>query len=269
MKRALLIGVSAVVIIVVVGIVVLYLNSGSIVKAAIENVGSKATQTRVTLDSVDISPTSGEASLKGFQMGNPAGFNTKNAMRVDLVSAKVDVGSIMKDVIVIKEVVIGAPQITYEIDAKGGSNFGAIQHNVQAFGKSMGAGQGQAAKPAPKDGGGKKVIIENLYVRNGRVGVSAAFLGGKEMSAPLPTIHLANIGKDKGGATPEEVAETLLTSISQSAAKAVSSLGVDKMMKQGVEDAKKMLQSGNDGATNAIEGGAKGVGEAVKGLFGK
>lgn len=269
MKRALLIGVGVLVVIVVGIVVVLYLNSGSIVKTAIETVGSRATQTKVTLDSVDLSPASGEASLKGFQMGNPAGFKSKSAMRVGEVSAKVDVGTVMSNVVVIKDVVISAPDITYEIDSKGASNFSTIQNNVQSFAKSMGAGQGGATKTVPEKEGGKKVIIENLYIRNGKVGVSAAFLGGKELSAPLPTIHLTNIGKDKGGATPAEVADKILTAISQSATKAVSSLGIDKMMKQGVEGAQKVLQSGTGGATKAIEGGAKSVGDTVKGLFGK
>lgn len=270
MKRALLIGIGVVVVIIVGAVVFLYSNLDSIVKAAIESVGSQATQTSVTLDSVKISPTSGEGTLKGFKVGNPAGFKSDNAMRFGEVSVKIDVGSVTKDVIVIREVVIAGPQVTYEINDQGGSNISTIQKNVDSFSKSMGGGQAGTAKPAPeKEGGGKKVIIENLYVRDGRVNVAAAFLGGKEMGASLPAIHLTNIGKDKGGATPAEVADKLLTSISQSAAKAVSSLGVDKMMKQGVEGAQKMMQGGAGEAKKALEGGTKGVGDAVKGLFGK
>ena len=41
----------------------------------------------------------------------------------------------------IKEVIIAAPQITYELGG-GGSNIQTIQNNVQAFAKSMGAGGG-------------------------------------------------------------------------------------------------------------------------------
>ena len=270
MKRALLIGVAAVVVIVVGAVVFLYSNLDSIVKAAIENVGSQATQTKVTLDSVNISPTSGEGSLKGFKMGNPTGFRTDSAMRFGEVSVKIDVGSVTSNVIVIKEVVIGAPQVTYEIDTQGGSNISAIQKNVDAFAKSMGAGQPGAAKPeATKESGGKKVVIDNLYIRDGKVSVAAAFLAGREMGASLPTIHLTNIGKDKGGATPAEVADKVLSSISQSATKAVSQLGIDKMMKQGVEGAQKMMQGGAGDAKKAIESGTKGVGDTVKGLFGK
>jgi len=270
MKRVLLIGVAAVVVIIVAAVVLLYSNLDSIVKAAIERVGSQATQTKVTLDSVKISPTSGEGSLKGFRLGNPAGFKTESAMRFGEVSVKVDVASVTSNVIVIKEVVIGAPQVTYEIDTQGGSNISTIQKNVDAFAKSMGTGQAGAAKPeATKESGGKKVVIDNLYIRDGKVSVAAAFLAGREMGASLPTIHLTNIGKDKGGATPAEVADKILSSITQAATKAVSQLGIDKMMKQGVEGAQKMMEGGAGDAKKAIEGGTKGVGDTVKGLFGK
>lgn len=261
MKRALLIGVAAVVLVVGGVGVFLYLSADSIVKATVEEVGSRATQTKVTLDSVKLSLASGEGALNGFRMGNPEGFKTESAMRFGIVSVKLDIGSLTQDAILIKEVVIAAPQITYELGAGGGSNIAAIQKNVDAFAKSMAAGQGGAKPAADKADEGKKVIIENLYIRDGKIGVAASMLGDKRMDAPLPTIHLKDIGKDKGGASPAEVADRILTSISQSAAKVVGSLGVDKMMDKAKE--------GAAGATKAIEDRTQGVGDKVKGLFGR
>lgn len=271
MKRAIVIGVVAVVVVIGGAVFFLFSNIDSIVKAAVEEVGSRATQTKVTLNSVKISPTSGEGALNGFRMGNPAGYKTESAMRFGTVSVKVDVASITKDIILIKEVVIAAPQITYELGG-GGSNIATIQKNVDAFAKSMGAGSGGAKPETSKAEGGKKVIIENLYIRNGKIGVSASVLGGRQMDAPLPTIHLKDIGKDKGGASPAEVADKVLSAIGDGAKKAVGSLGLDKMMdgvKEGVEGAKKMMEGGAGDTKKAIESGTKGVGDAVKGLFGK
>jgi len=268
--KKLLIGL-AVLVVVVVGVVAyVVLNSGSIVKAAIENVGSEATKTKVTLNDVKISLTSGEGSLIGFRMGNPTGFKTQEAMRFGEVSVKVDTGSVTKDVIVIKEVVIAQPQITYEL-AGGGSNIQTIQKNVDEFAKKMGAGGG-GQKPAEKSAGGKKVIIDNLYVRGGKIGVSAAFLAGKQMNVPLPDIHMKDIGKKKGGASPAEVADQLLSQISKSATGAVSGLGLDKMMgaaKDAASGAGKMLESGAGGAQKTLEGATQGIGDSIKGVFGK
>jgi hypothetical protein len=271
MKKVLI---GLVVVLVVIGGVGVYvfLSAGDIVKQVVEDVGSRATQTKVTLSGVDLSIQSGEAALKGFNMGNPTGFNSAKAMSFDLVSVKLDTGSLTGDTILVKEVVIARPEIIYEISG-GGSNIGTIQKNVDSFAKAMGGGAGGgAAKKDESASGGKKVIIENLYVRDGKVSVSANFLQGKAMGAPLPAIHLKDIGKAKGGATPAEVADQLLTAISQSAAKAVNSLDLGKMMegaKGAAEGAKKMLEGGAGGAGKAIDDTTKGVGDSIKGIFGK
>jgi len=272
MKKVLI---GVIVLLVVVGGVGVYvfLNAGGIIKQVVEKVGSEATKTKVTLSSVDLSIQSGEAALKGFQMGNPSGFKTPKAMSFGVVSVKIDPASVTTDVIRIKEVVIARPEITYEFASGGGSNFDAIQKNVDAYAKQMGAGGGGGAKSESADSkGGKKVVIDNLYVRDGKIGVSADFLQGKEMNAALPTIHLKDIGKKSNGATAAEVTDQLLTEISKSATKVVSSLGVGKMMdaaKGAMGGATKMLESGGGGATKALEGVTKGVGDSLKGVFGK
>jgi len=257
--KKLLIGVAVVLVLVIGGVAYFASNIDSIIKAAIEDVGSEATKTKVTLNEVQLSITSGEGALRGFRMTNPAGFKTPEAMRFGEVSVKIDTDSVTKDVITIKEVVIAAPQITYEL-AGGGSNIQTIQKNVDAFAKSMGAGGG-GQKPAEKSEGGKKVIIEHLYVRGGKIGVSADFLAGKQMNVPLPDIHMTDIGKKKGGASPAEVADQLLTKIGQSATGAVSGLGLDKMMGSAKDAA--------TGATKTLEGATKGIGDTLKGVFGK
>lgn len=269
MKKV-LIGIVVVLVIVGGGIAYVFMNAGGIVKQVVEEVGSDATKTKVTLSKVDLSITTGEAALNGFNMGNPQGFKSPKAMSFGIVSAKIDTSTVTDDVIVIKEVVIAKPEITYEF-ADSGSNFDAIQKNVDAYAKSMGAGGGGQEQSAESKGS-KKVIIENLYVRDGKIGVSAAFLQGKELSAGLPTIHLKDIGKKKNGATAAEVADQLLSEISKSATKVVSSLGVGKMMdaaKGAAEGAKKMLEGGGGDTKKVLDDATKGVGDSLKGLFGK
>jgi hypothetical protein len=268
--KKLLIGVAVIVVAVVGGVVFFASNIDAIIKTAVEDIGSKATRTQVTLAEVEVSITSGEGALRGFSMGNPDGFKTKEAMVFDSVSVKIDTDSVTKDVIVIKEVVIAAPRITYELGG-GGSNIQTIQKNVDSYAKSMGAG-GDDGKPAEESEGGTKVIIEHLYVRDGTIGVSAAFLAGKQMNVPLPNIHMKDIGKKKGGASPAEVADQLLSKISQSATGAVSGLGLDKMMdkaKDAAAGAQKMLEGGAGEAQKAFEGATKGIGDSLKGVFGK
>jgi len=119
-------------------------------------------------------------------MGNPAGFKADKAMSFGAVSVKIDMDSVTKDVIVIKEVVISGPDITYEY-ADGKDNFDVIQKNVEAFAMEMGAGGKKDAKD---------------------------YKGGKEITVPLPSIHLKDIGKKEKSATSGEVASQVMSSIS-------------------------------------------------------
>ena len=273
--KIVLIGVMVLLVVVGGAGVYVFLNAGGIIKQIVEEVGSEATKTKVSLSEVDLSIQSGEAALKGFRMGNPSGFQTPKAMSFGVVSVKIDPASVTQDVILIKEVVIDKPDITYEFASGGGSNFDAIQKNVNSYAKEMGAGGGGGAakKDSAEAKGGKKVIIEHLYLRNGKIGVSADFLKGKSLTADLPTIHLKNIGKKSNGATAAEVADQLMSEISKSATKVVSSLGVGKMMdaaKGALQGAEKMLKEGGGGdAKKMLEGATKGMGDSLEGVFGK
>jgi hypothetical protein len=235
MKKWLYIGGGAVAVIGA-AVVAVFLFSGSILKTIIEDTGSKATQAKVTLDKVSLSPMSGEGALKGLVVGNPAGFKSAQAFKLDLVSLKVDTSTITNDVIVVKEVVIAGPDVTYELSDTGDDNIRTIQKNTQAFaGGGKPGGGAPAGKPAPspepaaKGEKEKKVVIENLYVRGGKVAVTATALGGKPLGTALPDIHLTNIGKSSGGATGAEVAEQVIGAIAKSAQSAVSKIGVDQL----------------------------------------
>ena len=248
MKKILYIG-GALLVVIAIGLYFLLSSLNSIVKAAVEKVGSDATQAQVRLKDVDIQITSGKGAMRGLTVGNPSGFKTDRAFSLGEISLQVDVGSVTKDPIVIKEIVISAPEVTYEL-ASGGSNIDALQRNVNAY-----TGGGKAEKSKSSSEGGKKLVIENLYVRNGKVNVSATALGGKTMTTPLPDIHLTNIGKQSGGATAGQVTQQVLSAIGQSATKAATSL----------PDVGKLVGSAKESATGA----AKGAGEGLKKLFGK
>jgi len=241
------IGIGVVVLLIIIAGVGYYLfsNLDSYIKAAIEKYGSQATQASVTLDSVIVSITTGEGGLVGLSVGNPKGFATPHAITVGAITLKIDTSTVTgSGPIVIKEIDIDKPQVTYEVGNTGGSNLDAIQKNTQAY-----AG---GSNNAPTSGGGqeRKLIINDLYVRDGQIGVSATALQGKALNAPLPTIHLTNIGKNSNGATAAEVANDVLGAITSEAAK----VGSNQLMQS--------LGSSVTGVTGGATGG-------LKGLFGK
>ena len=257
MKKFLLIGgglVAVLVIIVVALVIFVFSELDSIVKAAVEEVGSEATRTKVRLDDVEISLTSGKGALRGLKVGNPRGFATDSAMSLGAISVDLNTDTVGNETIVIREVVIAKPEVTYEIDEKGNSNIQTIQKNVQSFagGKSGSSGKTSGSTSTASKDEGPKLVIENLYVRNGTVNVSASALKGQKMSAKLPTVHLKNLGKKQGGATPAQIAEMVIAAVSKNATTAVGTLNVDKLVK-GISD-KAMKEAGKE-----AEGALKGV----------
>jgi hypothetical protein len=269
MKRGLLIGggvIGAVLVVVVVAAVLLVSNLGTLIKKGVETYGSEVVQAKVTLDKADVSATTGEGALKGLTVGNPKGFTTPSAFRLGSVSVKLDTGTLTKDVIVVKEVIVAAPEVTYEIAAQG-SNIDAIQKNVNAYMAKFGSGKSEAKKSE-----GPKIIIENLYIRDGKANVSATALQGKTLSANLPAIHLKDIGKEKKGAAPEEVVQTVVASLSVGAAKAVQTLDLGKALGAAgaaAGDVKKALEDSAGKTIKGLEGSGQKAGDQLKKLFGQ
>src|SRR5258708_40067121 len=56
----------------------------------------------------------------------------------------------------------------------------------------------------------RKLIIDSLDVRGGEVTVAATVLQGRTLKTTLPPLHLADIGRKEGGATPAEVTQPII-----------------------------------------------------------
>jgi len=264
MRRWILIGGSVLGALILVVVIVLFFvvsSLDSLIKVAVEKYGSEITQVEVRLKEAQVSVTSGKGALRGLSIGNPAGFKTDTAFRLGEISLALDVGSVTGDPIVIKELVVAAPEVTYEIGTQG-TNIDAIRRNVDA---SLGKGKDAGGKSTPSKGkgesGGPKLVIENVYIRSGKVNVSTPLAQDKKLSATLPDIHLTGIGKDKGGATSAEVVERLLGALAEGTTKAVSTLNLEGVMGTAKDAA--------GGVKGAVEEGTKGVGGAFKKLFGR
>jgi hypothetical protein len=229
-------------------------NLDGLVKKAIETVGSEVTGTKVAVAEVKISLTEGKGSIKGLSVGNPQGFKTDSAFKLGEISLAIDTGSITKDPVVIKEILVGAPEVTYEM-AAGGSNVDAIQKNVAAFTAKSGGGSGGQAKPAEKDSkAGPKLVIDRLAVSGGKVNLATP-IPGAQASGKLGDITLTGIGRDKGGASAAQVAQQFLDALTKSAIKSASSMGVGAA-----------LEGIGKKASEAVPAEASG---ALKGLLGK
>jgi hypothetical protein len=262
MKRV-AIGLTALITILVVGVLVLYSSMGAIITKAVNTTGPEIIQAEVKLDETVIDATSGKGSLHGLLIGNPEGFETESAFKMDKIEITIDPGSITSDIIVINEIIIQAPEVTYELGGNG-SNVAAIQKNVDAFVKKY-AGASESKEKSGAKEGGTKMVIDHVYVKDGKVNISATFLGGKSMTVPLPDIHLKDIGKEEKGATPGEVIQSIISALNKAILKAVAPLNLDKVG----EVAGKAVEGTADLVEDILEKGSKGVTDSISDIFGK
>jgi uncharacterized protein involved in outer membrane biogenesis len=275
MKKWIFIGLGAVVVILIAIVVVVNSKLGPIVKVAVNTYGPKITGTQLKVNDVGISLFSGEAKLEKFFLGNPKGFKSPSALKVGSINVHLDESSLPKNTIVIKKVEVVGPEITYERRTNT-DNFQSLLANVE---KNM--PQGESGKKEPeKQGPGKKLIIDDLIIKQGKVNLAVEMPGGmlaeQHISTDLPDIELKDIGKNNNGSSPAEVTkeifEAMYTRIT--APNVIGALNdqLKKLEGSVTGEIGGAAQEGLKEATGAVQGTGKEAGvvsERVEGLFKK
>lgn len=229
MKNALRASIGAVLVLAVVGVGVVAVSLGKIVKTAVEAAGPKFLGVPVTVDAVVLSPWSGRGTVRGLTIGNPQGFKTAHAVKVGEVSVALTLSSLLTDTVVVESVEVRAPDINWEIGG-GDSNLQRLQKAAADSAARYGGGSAPAPKAPEKKG--KSLLIRDFSVTGGRVGLAATALGGRGLTAALPDIHLKNLG-GKGRSPAEAVSEAVseVTKSAQTAAAAAGQQALEQVRK--------------------------------------
>ena len=189
------------------GLYYLHSNLDGIVKAAIEKYGTEAAHTAVKVGGVKLSVTTGEGTLNNLSVHNAKGFSDTSALSLENISVKLDTRSLAGNgPVIVRDIIIEKPSILFEANMTGDSNLKAIERNTHSPEPATGT-------VADNKTATRKVIINNLIIRNGQIQITHPLLKGKSISATLPIIQLTNLGKENGGATPTYIAELVLRSI--------------------------------------------------------
>lgn len=229
-------------------------NIDTLVTRAVNTLGPKILKTSVHLGRTEISPSTGKGSLYHLEVGNPPGFQAGNAIQLEEISVTLDTGTITQDPVVVKEILIDAPQIAFQMSANKKSNVQVLQKNVDDYSAQF------EKKESSK---GRKMVIEHLYIKNGKVRISADLLKGKDMTVSLGKIHLRDLGKAEGGATPAEVVQKVIAAIQKNVSLAVTPLNLDQMKEKVAEGAKQML---GENLQSALEQNKEGLKDPLKNL---
>lgn len=240
-------------------LVMLALFAGHIVKSAVNTAGPKVLGVPISLKGVNVSLLSGSFGLDELVIGNPEGFKTPEAIRVNKVKVDVKMASLFSRVLVIDRIYVSEPEITYEVGLNG-SNIGAIQDKAASAKQTP-------EQPEPADKSAKptkKVLINDFLIEGGKINVSTIGMVGHSATIPLPSIHLADIGKESDGATLSEVLAKVFGTIGGVINGAVTGIGEGAgAIGKGAMDAGKAVGSTAADAGKTVGQGAVDAGKAV------
>lgn len=217
MKKFLVRSLVVLVILIVLAIGVTYLYLGTIIKKGIETAGPQITKTDVKLNSVTLSVFSGSGKIKGLVIGNPQGFKTPAAISVGTANLAVEPKSIFGDKVIIKDITVDAPEITFETDLTS-VNLKKILSNIEeSSGGAKSTSDTNQPAPAAKSeaGPGKKMEVDNFLIKNAKVHVSvnAPLVGQQTANVSIPEIHLTNMGTNADGITAAELSKQVFSAL--------------------------------------------------------
>jgi hypothetical protein len=178
-------------------------NINPLLDTSIAHRASLMAKARVSVDAVTIANSTGRGTINHLVIGNPAGFKRTYAIKADRIDLEIDLASITEDVIVIRFLVIDGPDVFYQ-QGDSMTNFDAILTNIASYIGSVEKRMGAQ---------GKRLIVEELTICNGRAQANAAYMDNKNVSVALPDISMKNIGSARGGLTPAELGQEMIRAL--------------------------------------------------------
>lgn len=221
---------------------------GAFIRTTINTAGPAALGVPVSVQRVVFMPLRGKIRLTGLHVGNPEGFKTPALFEMGDAVVEMDPASLFRDTIVVHRIIVTAPEITYEKGLRS-SNFSTLLDR-------LGGGKSGPKEPAPAASKpGRKVIIEEMVIRDPKLKLSLTLAGGHAIPIALGQVEIRDIGKEKGGVTMVDAVRILFSVITSNVENAVVGAGTT------VSDGAKAV---GNGAVSAV----KGVGELL-GVGGK
>jgi hypothetical protein len=193
-KRILIVAVVIVVLPVFGAVVYVLLSDSSLVKAVVESMATDFAGAQVHIGRLGASLGDKTVTLTDVVIFNPPGFKGDSAIRLGQARVAIEPTSLFKDSLVVREIAVDRPEVSYEVAADGKSNVEVL--GVHALGEIRGH------EPGPQ----RRVVIERLDVTGGAIG-----------SRRLADVHLTGLGSEPGGAAASEVAEAVLAALARAA----------------------------------------------------
>lgn len=244
MKKFLIIAISA---IIIVGLVVM-MRADGLIPAAAEEYGPEVLNVDVALEDADLSIFSGQASLKGFNLGQPDGYGDGLMFGLEAVDLKLQPSTLLGNHLIIDEISIEEPAI--EAVLKGDLS------NFEAFTNALGLPATDEAEEAASE---FTMTIKRLAVTQPQMRVVKDGALALDETITLASFELTDLGTDEEGLTPQEVARHVMDFLYPQVAKVLVETGLKKQINALAEDgldeiSSKLKKETGDEVGGLIEG---------------
>ena len=180
-----------IIVLAVVIVVLIHLFGNSIMKTGIETAATKTLNVGVSIDDLDLSILGGSVGLKNLVINNPPGYQHDKLLELGKARISVDIGSLLKDTVHIREIVFDGVNVVLE-------QKGITSNNIQDVIKSIPQGKPKPEAEKEPQKPGKKLHIDNLELKNITVNAKLLPIPGKAdtVTLTLEPIQMTNLGSD-------------------------------------------------------------------------
>jgi len=241
---------------IVIAAIVLYMNMGSIAKAAVEKVATDTLGVKVTIAALDINPVEKRVTVRGLKVSNPPGFRKDHALTVDHIGIAAE--SLNRELLVFRQIEVLGANVNMEVTEKD-TNLTALQKNANRNASSRKAAQ-QGEKVV-------KVIIRELLLNNTTLNPSATLAAGDMRPVNISSIRITGIGEKQNGVIASEAIVQVLERVSQVSFQiAVQSGFLEGLSPEAVAGMRSQLGMPPDLKEQAKQG-IESIKSGIKGLF--
>lgn len=228
-----------------------YIAGGKLIEKGVEKYGPEALKVPVELGSVNLSLFTASGNINDLVLGQPTGFGEGPMISVGGITFNADLTTLLKDHVIIENLVIDSPQITSHFEGLN-NNLLAFTNNLPEFDTSV-----DDSNSTPIT-----VTVKRLAVKSPKLSLSTDGLVELDHTFDLPDVTLTDLGNDTKGLSPDQIARRIMDKLMPEITRVIASKNVKKEINDLKENAEKKAQEKIDGVKDEFN-------KAKKGLLGK
>lgn len=197
---------------------------GFLIAGSIRTIAPQILGVPVKVGMVSLSALTGRVEVRGFEIGNPEGFDTPYLLHSKQLLVDLHVRDLLRGQTHIEEVRVIGPRVWYHRKLTS-SNVSTLLDGLDS--RAAADKDAEKAKDKEKEKKGKKgkdaakpVVIDHFLFDEGTVGVKV----GAGVEVPLAKVELRDIGKN-GAFMPVQIVRVVLGAVFDSVLHAVSAVG--------------------------------------------